>query len=85
MDVTVGPDGGTISAERRVCDGSDGIRLAIGYDGQLARHEAYTAVLYDLGYPYIIIDGTCRYWLNSWGGGQVRRMAHTSHRHDRHG
>ncbi len=52
---------------RRVCDGSAGIRLAIAYDGQVARREVFSPVLYELGAPFLYVDGACNYWVSaSW-------------------
>jgi len=49
-----------------VCDGSDGLRLVIAFDGQLDREYPYSAVQYELGAPYVYVDGHCQYWLDSW-------------------
>jgi len=49
-----------------VCDGSDGLRLVIAFDGQLDREYPYSAVQYELGAPYVYVDGRCQYWLGSW-------------------
>jgi len=57
----------------RICDGSDEIRLAIVYDGQIDRQLAYSAVLHELGSWYLYVDGSCRYWLSpTWAGSSDR-------------
>jgi hypothetical protein len=60
LDVSTAPS-------RRICDGSDGIRLAywVGGGGQQA---AYTAVLHELGYEFLYVDGHCHYWVRDPGG-----------------
>jgi hypothetical protein len=47
---------------RRICDGSDGIRLAhwVGGGGTQA---AFTAILYELGWEFLYVDGHCHYWV----------------------
>jgi hypothetical protein len=47
--------------ERRICDGSAGIRLAMGYGGG-GPPSPYTWVLSELGYDFIYVDGSCHYW-----------------------
>jgi hypothetical protein len=47
--------------ERRICDGSADIRLAIGYGGG-GPPAPYTSVLSELGYDFLYVDGGCRYW-----------------------
>ena len=51
-------------AERRICDGSAGIRLAMGYGGG-GQPAPYTSVLSELGYDFLYVDGTCRYWAHA--------------------
>ncbi len=48
---------------RRICDGSDGIRFAIQVQVASGRVNAFTAVLYELGYGFVYIDGHCHYWM----------------------
>jgi hypothetical protein len=49
------------SVERRICDGSAGIRLAMGYGGG-GPPFPYTSVLSELGYDFLYVDGSCHYW-----------------------
>lgn len=49
------------SMGRRICDGSTGIRLAVGYGGG-GPPSPYTSVLSELGYDFLFVDGTCHYW-----------------------
>jgi hypothetical protein len=49
------------SIERRICDGSAGIRLAMGYGGG-GPPFPYTSVLSELGYDFLYVDGSCHYW-----------------------
>jgi hypothetical protein len=49
------------STERRICDGSAEIRLAIGHGGG-GEPAPYTSVLSELGYDFLYVDGGCRYW-----------------------
>lgn len=49
------------SIERRICDGSDGIRLALGHGGG-GEPAPYTSVLSELGYDFLYVDGGCHYW-----------------------
>lgn len=53
-----------LSPERRICDGSDGIQLAIGYAGGAAPFP-HTAVLSELGYDFLYVDGSCHYWVHA--------------------
>lgn len=50
-----------VSNERRICDGSPGIRLAMGYNGG-GQTFPYTSVLSELGYDFLYVDGSCHYW-----------------------
>jgi hypothetical protein len=47
--------------ERRICDGSAGIRLALGLAGG-GMFLPFTSVLHDLGHIFLYVDGHCRYW-----------------------
>jgi hypothetical protein len=49
--------------ERRICDGSDGIRFAMGYGGG-GQAFPYTSVLSELGYDFLYVDGSCHYWVH---------------------
>jgi hypothetical protein len=49
------------AVERRICDGSAGVRLAIVYGGG-GPPLPYTSVLSELGYDFLYVDGTCHYW-----------------------
>jgi hypothetical protein len=64
---------------RPVCDGSSAIRLAIAYDGETGGHEIFSAVNFELGDPYVFVDGTCRYWVRTWSEDPVAywRPIHT--------
>src|SRR4051812_39044772 len=48
---------------RRICDGSDGIRLAYSIPVQPMRVLAFTAELYDVGTSFLYVDGHCHYWV----------------------
>jgi hypothetical protein len=50
--------------ERRICDGSAGIRLAVGYWGGGMPYP-YTSVLSELGYDFLYVDGNCHYWVHA--------------------
>jgi hypothetical protein len=54
---------GDAAPARRICDGSDGIRLAYWVPVQPTRVFAFTAELYDLGGEFLYVDGHCHYWL----------------------
>jgi hypothetical protein len=49
--------------ERRICDGSLGIRLAMGHGGG-GPPLPYTSVLSELGYDFLYVDGSCHYWVH---------------------
>jgi hypothetical protein len=86
---TISLDGGAIDAEldaitdastpgdaaptRRICDGSDDIRLAYRVPVQPTRVLAFTAELYDLGADFLYVDGHCHYWLQEPSSRRVRR------------
>jgi hypothetical protein len=55
--------GDAAPAPRRICDGSDGIRLAYWVPVQPTRVLAFTAELYDLGAEFLYVDGHCHYWV----------------------
>ena len=60
------------SASAGPCDGTGGIRRAIAVSGQVGRALSYSAVQLELGYQYIYVDGTCRYWVSpTWSGGSL--------------
>jgi len=50
-------------APRRICDGSDGIRLAHWFPVSPTRVAAFTAELYELGTEFLYVDGRCHYWM----------------------
>jgi hypothetical protein len=58
-----GTTGDVPSAPRRICDGSDGIRLAYSVPVSPVRVPAFTADLYDLGIEFLYVDGHCHYWM----------------------
>jgi hypothetical protein len=49
-----------------LCIDTDDLRLAFFVDGQVERRPSYSATLYELGQPYLYVDGHCRYWSSSW-------------------
>src|SRR5690349_25095871 len=51
------------SVGRRICDGSAGIRLALGFGGG-GPPSPYTSVLSELGYDFLYVDGSCHYWVH---------------------
>jgi hypothetical protein len=56
------PDDSTqASSERRICDGSAGIRLAMYYGGG-GPFSPYISVFFDLGTDFLYVDGSCHYW-----------------------
>ena len=57
----VAPQSSQASTERRICDGSTEIRLAMGYGGG-GQPFPYTSVLSELGYDFLYVDGSCHYW-----------------------
>lgn len=58
--------------EQPICDGSDQLRLRFFYEPALSREPPGNAVLLELGYSSIGIDGHCRYWINGgWANGKV--------------
>jgi hypothetical protein len=54
---------GPTASLRRICDGSDDIRLAVSVTGG-GLNMAFTTVLYELGYEFLYVDGHCHYWMN---------------------
>jgi hypothetical protein len=54
---------GDTAPPRRICDGTDGIRLAFWIPVQATRVLAFTAELYDLGADFLYVDGHCHYWV----------------------
>lgn len=52
---------------RRICDGSAAIRLAFTFGLGSGTLESYTNVLYDIGFDFVFVDGTCHYWVASPG------------------
>jgi hypothetical protein len=59
-DAATSPD--LSSHARRICDGSDDIRLAyeLGGGGII---EAYTIAVVELGWQFLYVDGHCHYWV----------------------
>jgi hypothetical protein len=55
--------GDAAAAPRRICDGSDGIRLAHWFPVDPTRVPAFTAELYELGTEFLYVDGHCHYWM----------------------
>jgi len=51
------------AAPRRICDGSDDIRLAHWFPVDPTRVPAFTAELYELGTEFLYVDGHCHYWM----------------------
>jgi hypothetical protein len=49
-----------------LCDGTDELALAILLDGQLGRRPSHSGVLYELGQPFLYVNGACHYWVSSW-------------------
>lgn len=58
---TILDESSLVNDERRICDGSPGIRLAMGYGGG-GQPFPYTSVLSELGYDFLYVDGSCHYW-----------------------
>lgn len=54
-------DDGEAPVERRICDGSSDVRLALGY-GVGGMIYPFTSVLYELGFDFLYVDGNCHYW-----------------------
>jgi hypothetical protein len=50
----------------RICDGSGSIRLAYRSSAP-GRVVDYTAVLSELGYDFLYVDGGCHYWIQDPG------------------
>ena len=61
------PDGGVAEAPA-ICDGSAGARLRIFVEPQNARELRGSIVRVENGYPSLMIDGSCGYWI---GGGWI--------------
>ena len=68
---SMGPSGGEsaeggapagVAATRRICDGSSQIRLAFEYASGGGALPAFTSILYDLGFDFLYVDGTCHFW-----------------------
>lgn len=63
-DASVENESSLAHDERRICDGSAGIRLALGsWIGGMP--YPYTSVLSELGYDFLYVDGNCRYWAHA--------------------
>ena len=66
-DADTAGDGGTArdapAAPRRICDGSDDIRLAYSVPVSPTSVFAFTAELYELGTEFLYVDGRCHYWM----------------------
>jgi hypothetical protein len=58
-----GTTGDAPAAPRRICDGSDDIRLAYSVPVNPTRVLAFTADLYELGAEFLYVDGHCHYWM----------------------
>lgn len=57
-------DGGAAAVEpRRICDGTDAIRLAVRTLVDSTRVRAFKQALYELGTSFLYVDGRCRYWV----------------------
>ncbi|MDB4979748.1 MAG: hypothetical protein JWM82_500 [Myxococcales bacterium] len=56
------PQGNLSPHTRRICDGSDTIRLAykVGGGGTI---EPYTIAIVELGWQFLYVDGHCHYWV----------------------
>jgi hypothetical protein len=59
-------DNSLVLAERRICDGSSEMRVAIAVfgGGQLA---PFTSVFSELGFDFLYVDGSCHYWTHQPG------------------
>ena len=56
-------DGGVSSLARRICDGSQGIRFMYRIEVDVSREPAFAAILYELGYDFLFVDGTCHFFV----------------------
>jgi hypothetical protein len=48
---------------RRICDGSDGIRFVFRAPVDLQLAPEYEAVVDELGFDFLYVDGHCHYWV----------------------
>ncbi|WP_434419405.1 hypothetical protein [Nannocystis pusilla] len=63
---TEGPTTGLTAGEaewRRICDGSQELRLAVRADGNV--FIPTTSIAHELGRSYLYVRGDCRYWVAS--------------------
>src|SRR5437868_3421872 len=51
------------SHARRICDGSDTIRLAYKLDGGNGQIEPFTVAIVEVGWQFLYVDGHCHYWV----------------------
>ena len=61
---SAGNGGDSSAAPRRICDGSDDIRLAWVIPGNPGREPSFTATLFELGFSFLYVDGHCHYWVS---------------------
>ncbi len=57
------PDAAPVFADRRICDGSDGLRFAYRRFIGFALPAPYR-IFSELGGPFLYIDGHCHYWVS---------------------
>ena len=62
------------------CDATDRVVFAWSTTVPFEMGVAGSAVEYELGSPFVYVDGHCRYWVNDctgalWGGGPIRSAA----------
>lgn len=53
------------ASDRRICDGSDEVRLAVRVMAKPGRVRAYNQPLYELGTSFLYVDGRCHYWVQA--------------------